>query len=87
MSALQVDLRPVNPLNREATLATALQRLPAGGALELISDADPGILRTQLHLDPSLPLTWGDRREEDGAWRVRIVRTDATGCCGGCACD
>ncbi len=70
MSALHVDLRPINPLHRDAALATALQQLPAGGALELISDADPGILRTQLHLNPSLPLTWGDRREEDGAWRA-----------------
>ncbi len=87
MSALHVDLRPVNPLHREATLSTALQNLPAGGALELISDSDPGILRTQLHLNPSLPLTWGDGKEEDGTWRVRIVRDDAHGCCGGCACD
>ena len=85
MSALQVDLRPVNPLHHEATLSSALQRLPAGGALELISDSDPEFLRTRLHLEPSLPLTWGEGKAEDGAWHVRIVRNDAAGCCGGCA--
>ncbi len=61
--------------------------LCARGALELISDSGPRILRTQLLLNPSLPLTWGDRKEDDGTWRVRIVRDDAHGCCGGCACD
>lgn len=85
MSALHVDLRPVNPLHHEATLSSALQRLPAGGALEVIIDSDPELLRTQLHLEPSVPLTWGAGRAEDGAWHVRIVRNDAAGCCGGCA--
>jgi uncharacterized protein (DUF2249 family) len=85
MSALHVDLRPVDPQLHESTLSSALKRLPAGGALELISDSEPGHLRPQLHLEPSLALTWGEQRKEDGAWRVRIVKTDAAGCCGGCA--
>ncbi len=85
MSALHVDLRLVNPLHYEATLSSALQRLPAGGALEVICDSDPALLRTRLHLEPSLPLTWGEGKAENGAWHVRIVRNDAAGCCGGCA--
>ncbi len=87
MSSTQVDLRAVKPHNRESELSTALHRLPAGGALELISDVDPNLLRTQFTLPASIPITWGTHTQQDGAWHVRIVKNDAGGCCGGCACD
>jgi len=87
MSTLQVDLRSVNLLDRATTLSSALQRLSAGGALELISDADPALLRPRLDLNPSLQLTWGEQSAEGGEWRVRIVRNDTQACCGGCAGD
>lgn len=84
MTGLRVDLRDVQPQRQDATLTDALHRLPAGGALELVSAVDIAVLRPQLSSGNSTSFTWGDSTQSDGAWRVRIVKDGSDGCCGGC---
>lgn len=87
MTGLLVDLREVQPQSHEPTLTDALHRLPAGGALELVSPTDPESLRKQMTISQKTHFTWGEGTQKDGAWRVRIVKDATEGCCGGCGGD
>jgi uncharacterized protein (DUF2249 family) len=87
MNRNSLDLRGVPALQRHALMAASFQRLPAGGALELIADADPQPLQTQLQLERKGQFSW-ELVEQDGqTWRVRIAKAGAQDCCGGCTCN
>ena len=87
MSPTSLDLRGVPPLNRHALLAAAFQRLPAGGALELIADRDPQPLQTQFQLERKSQFSWQVIEQDGATWRVRVAKAGARDCCGGCTCN
>ena len=87
MSATQLDLRGVPPLNRHPMLAAAFQRLPAGGARELIADRDPQPLQTKVHPEPKRQFRWQVLEQHGATWRVRVPKAGAQDCCGRCTCN
>ncbi len=80
-----VDLRGIAPLDRHPLLASAFQRLPAGGAMELIDDQDPQALQQQFQIERHGQFTWQLLEQGGQAWRVRIAKTGQD-CCGHCTC-
>ena len=87
MSSTSLDLRGVPPLNRHPMIAATFQRLPAGGAMELIDARDPQTLQTQFQLERKGQFTWQVVEQDGQTWRVRIAKTGAQDCCGGCTCN
>lgn len=87
MDPTSLDLRGVPATQRHALMAASFQRLPAGGALELIADADPQPLRTQLQLERKGQFGWELVAQEGQTWRVRVSKAGASDCCGGCTCN
>ena len=87
MSAPSVGPRGVPPLNRRPVSAASFQRLPAGGAMEMIDDRDPQTLQTQCQLERKGQFTWQVVEQDGQTWRVRIAKTGAQDCCGGCTCN
>ena len=82
-----LDLRGVPALQRHALVAARFDRLPAGGAIELIADADPQPLRTQLQLERKGTFAWHLLEQDGRTWRVRVAKAGASDCCGGCTCN
>lgn len=87
MSPTRLDLRGVAPTDRHPKMAAAFQRLPKGGAMELIDDRDPQPLKAQFQTERKGQFIWEDVEKSDTTWRVRIAKTGAEDCCGGCTCN
>ena len=87
MPPTHLDLRGIAPPNMHPLLAAAFQRLPAGGALELIADRDPQPLQTQFQLERKSQFSWQIVEQDGQTWRVRIAKAGAQDCCGGCTCN
>jgi uncharacterized protein (DUF2249 family) len=67
-----VDVRAAAPRDRHALVLRAFDRLPAGEALLLIDDHDPGALFRRLQAEDNGEFTWAYVETGAHAWRVRI---------------
>lgn len=82
-----IDVRQVPPRERHALIFSTFDRLPAGGALELVNDHDPQPLRGQF--DALMPGSYAWAYLESGpeTWRVRISKkASGDSCCSGGGC-
>ncbi|MCK6422423.1 MAG: DUF2249 domain-containing protein [Aquabacterium sp.] len=80
-----IDVRQVPPRERHSLIFATFDRLPSGGALELVNDHDPQPLRGQFEALMPTSYEWAYLESGPETWRVRITKKPDTGhCCGGC---
>lgn len=84
----QVDVRPLMPRERHATVFQKFRALAVGETLELINDHDPRPLFHQLDAESPGQVGWDYLEQGPATWRVRIARKarpHSNGqCCGAC---
>ena len=70
-----VDVRLVDPPEKDAAVFRAFRALEPGAALLLVDDHDPVPLRDQLEAAHPDASTWAYLEEGPDLWRIRIRRT------------
>jgi uncharacterized protein (DUF2249 family) len=82
-----IDVRPIAPPERHATVFAAFLTLAAGESLDLLSDHEPRPLHSQFMQQWPGQFSWEAVETGPGQWRTRISRIAAgktcCGCCGG----
>ena len=74
---MQVDVRPLSPIERPRAIYLRLAELEPGATLRIVSDYDPRTIRHEL--EDSHPGCFAWRYVESGpqTWRVDILKTHA----------
>lgn len=71
---LIIDVRRILPRDRHTQIFAAYERLPAGGAFELVNDHDPKPLYYQFQAQHGGHFRWDYLEQGPAVWRVRIGR-------------
>ena len=91
-SKICIDLQHIPPQDRHLLVLSTFGKLPAGEALEIVDDRDPGPLRFQIQAQWPGQSSWRYLESGPQVWRVAIARkASAAGgapgaCCGACGC-
>jgi uncharacterized protein (DUF2249 family) len=83
-AAVEIDARLIPGPQRHAQIFAAFAALPAGQALELITDHEPRPLRAEFIAQWGNQHDWQTLEQGPAQWRSRITRLAARGCCGSC---
>lgn len=78
-----IDVQAIAPHERHELIFASFNRLPQGGALELVNDHDPAPLHRQFKSNFHGLFTWDYLEQGPERWRVRIGKAPGN-CCGSC---
>ena len=67
-----IDVREIAPRERHPLIFSTFERLPAGGAFDLVNDHDPKPLYYQLEAEYPKQFSWAYLERGPEVWRVEI---------------
>lgn len=87
-ASVQLDTRPMAPLNRHALVTWTFDQLEPNMAMELLSDHDPQALHGQFTADKAGLFSWEYLESGPDVWRIAITKRKGqhgvSHCCGAC---